>query len=256
MKVLGIDVGGSGIKGAPVDTKKGKLLKSRHRIPTPAGAKPEEVAQVIQEIVDYFEWEQPFGCGFPAVVQRGVTRSAANVDDQWVGFDTERYLEDLTGYPVRMINDADAAGLAEMKFGAGKGEDGVVVLITVGTGLGTSLFSNGQLVPNTELGHLEIDGEDAEWNASDAARTRDDLSWELWAPRFDRYLRTIERLFWPDLIIIGGGASKKKKMKKYMPYMTVTTKVVPAQLRNNAGIIGAALAAKPVKKAWKKQQKK
>ena len=185
MKVLGIDVGGSGIKGAPVDTKKGKLLAPRFRIPTPEGAKPKPVAKVVAEVAKHFEWDGPIGCGFPAAVQHGVARTAANIDDSWIGTDIEALFSQKSGCPVSVINDADAAGLAEMAFGAGAGRDGVVLIVTIGTGLGTSLFTNGVLLPNTELGHIEINGEDAELMASDAARKRDDLSWRKWAKRFD-----------------------------------------------------------------------
>lgn len=244
MEILGIDVGGSGIKGAPVDVFEGEMTGDRYRIPTPKGAKPDDVAQIVGRIARHFAWHGPIGCGFPAAIQKGVARTAANIDDTWIDTDVDDLFSEATGgCPVRVINDADAAGLAEMRFGAGKGVDGVVLIITIGTGLGTALFTDGRLVPNTELGHIEIDGEDAELRASDAARKREDLSWQEWAVRFDRYLRTMSKLFWPDLIILGGGASKRKKMKKYADYLTVQTEVVPAQLRNEAGIIGAALAA-------------
>jgi polyphosphate glucokinase len=242
MKVLGIDVGGSGIKGAPVNIKKGKLLAKRYRIPTPKGAKPKEVAKIVSEIAKHFNWDGPIGCGFPAAVQRGVARTAANIDETWIGTDIARLFCEKSGCTVKVINDADAAGLAEMAFGAGKGRDGVVLIVTIGTGLGTSLFTDGALLPNTELGHIEIDCEDAELNASDAARKRDDLSWKQWARRFDVYLSTLEKLVWPDLIILGGGASKK--FKKFSPYLTVQAEVVPAATLNEAGIIGAALAAR------------
>jgi polyphosphate glucokinase len=242
MKVLGIDIGGTGIKGAPVDTKKGELLAPRYRIPTPKGAKPKPVAKVVAKIAKHFDWDCPIGCGFPAVVQQGVTRTAANVDDRWIGLDAAKLLREKTQCPVTMINDADAAGLAEMAFGAGKGHSGVVLIVTIGTGLGTSLFTDGVLLPNTELGHIEINSEDAELMASDAARKRDDLSWKKWAKQFDEYLNRLEQLVWPDLIILGGGASKKHE--KFFPYLTVQAKVVPAESLNEAGIIGAALAVK------------
>ena len=245
MKVLGIDIGGSGIKGAPVDTKTGELLEGRYRIPTPPEAMPHDVAMIVEQLVRHFEWDDPVGCGFPAAVQNGVARTAANIHKSWIGTDIEALFSQATDCPVRVINDADAAGLAEMRFGAGKDRMGVVLVVTAGTGLGTALFTDGILVPNTELGHIEIDGQDAETNASDAARQRDDLSWPAWAGRFDVYLQTMEKLFWPNLIIIGGGASKK--MDKFAPYLTVSTEVVPAQLLNEAGIIGAALAGEALK---------
>ncbi len=240
MKVLGIDVGGSGIKGAPVDTKKGELLTPRFRIPTPEGAKPKDVAKEIARITAHFKWEGPVGCGVPAVIQHGVARTAANIDKVWIGTDIKKLFTKESGCPFHVINDADAAGLAEMAFGAGKGHNGVVLIVTIGTGLGTSLFTDGVLLPNTELGHIEIDCKDAELSASDAARKRDDLSWENWAKRFDSYLNTLERLIWPDLIILGGGASKKHD--KFFHNLTVQAEVLPAATLNEAGIIGAALA--------------
>jgi polyphosphate glucokinase len=241
MEILGIDIGGSGIKGAPVDTDTGALLAPRYRIRTPKPAKPRPVAKTVAEIVKHFEWQGPVGCGFPAVVQRGVTLTAANVHDKWIGEDAEALLAEQSGCRVRMINDADAAGLAEMAFGAGKGRLGTVLIITIGTGLGTALFTNGQLVPNTEFGHIEIRGKDAESRASDATRKRKNFSWKKWSRRLDTYLRTMENLVWPDLIILGGGVSKKHE--KFIPRLSVQAEVVPAQLLNEAGIVGAALAA-------------
>jgi polyphosphate glucokinase len=242
MKVLGIDIGGSGIKGAPVDTKKGELLAPRFRIPTPGGAKPKPVAKVVAKVTRHFDWEGPIGCGFPASVQRGVARTAANIHQSWIGTHVAELFREKCGCPVTVINDADAAGLAEMAFGAGKGYDGVVLIVTIGTGLGTSLFTDGVLLPNTELGHIEIDCEDAELSASDAARKRDELSWKKWADRFDGYLTSLEKLIWPDLIILGGGASKHHD--RFFKYLTVKAKVVPAATLNEAGIIGAALAVR------------
>jgi polyphosphate glucokinase len=241
MKVLGIDVGGSGIKGAPVDTKTGELLAPRFRIPTPKGAKPKPVTKQVAKLAQHFNWHGPIGCGFPAAVQHGVARTAANIDNNWIGTNIAELFSQASGCRVQVINDADAAGLAEMEFGAGKGRDGVVLIVTIGTGLGTSLFTDGVLLPNTELGHIEIDCEDAELSASDAARKRDDLSWGRWAKRFNVYLTSLEKLVWPDLIILGGGASKK--LDKFFPYLTVQAEVVPAETLNEAGIIGAALAA-------------
>jgi polyphosphate glucokinase len=241
MEILGVDIGGSGIKGSPVDTEAGHMLGERFRIPTPEGAKPRDVAEVVAEVARHFDWKGPIGAGFPAVIQHGVARTAANVDKSWIGTDAASLLSSATGCPVRVLNDADAAGTAEMRFGAGSGHDGVVFIVTIGTGLGTALFSDGVLVPNTELGHIEMDCQDAEWQASDAARKRDDLKWREWAVRFDRYLRRIDALFWPDLFILGGGASQK--MRKFEDLLTVDTEIVPAQLRNQAGIVGAAVAA-------------
>jgi polyphosphate glucokinase len=242
MHILGVDIGGTGIKGAPVDTETGIMLAPRHRIPTPEAAYPDDVAKVIVEIAHQFGWIGPIGCGFPGVVQNGTTLSAANVNKEWIGLDAAGLFSEATGCPVSVVNDADAAGLAEVTFGAGRGRTGIVLMVTIGTGLGTSLFVNGHLVPNTELGHIEIKGVDAELLASDAARQREDLSWKKWAKRFDLYLRTLERLLWPDLIILGGGAVKKQE--RFIPLLTVRTEIVPAVMGNDAGIIGAALAAR------------
>lgn len=241
-KILGIDIGGSGVKGAIVDTKVGKLLTERYRIPTPQPATPEAVADVIKEISDYFHWDGPIGVGFPGVIQHGVAKTAANVDDSWIDKDLNKLFSTVTGCTVHVVNDADAAGMAEVKFGAGKGEKGTLMLITVGTGLGTVIFTNGKLVPNLEFGHLIMHGADAELYASDAARKRDELDWETWAGRFNEYLLYIEALFWPDKIIIGGGASKKGD--RFFPHLTTQAEVVPAELKNEAGIVGAAMVSK------------
>ena len=243
MQVLGIDIGGSGIKGAPVDVEKGVMLTERYRIPTPQPAKPKPVAKTVAKIAKYFEWDGPIGCGFPAVVQQGITRTAANVHNKWIGTNAARLFSETTGCRVKVINDADAAAMAEMAFGAGKGRIGVVLLVTIGTGLGTSLFTNGVLLPNTELGHIEIDSKDAELLASDAARKRNDLSWKQWGKRLDTYLNRLEQLVWPDLIILGGGVSKKHA--RFVPHLTVQAEIVIAESFNEAGIIGAALAGKP-----------
>ena len=243
MKVLGIDIGGSGIKGAPVNTKTGELLGERYRIPTPQPSTPKAVAKVIAKIARHFDWKGPIGCGFPGVVQGGITKSAANVDKAWIGADAAGLIGKATGCPTIVYNDADVAGLAEMAFGAGKDRKGVVMLITIGTGLGTCIFTEGVLLPNTELGHIEFNGQDAELFASDAARKREDLSWKKWGKRFDAYLNYLYKLFSPDLIILGGGASKK--FEKFSEYITVPTEVVTAETLNEAGIIGAALAGQP-----------
>jgi polyphosphate glucokinase len=241
MEVLGIDIGGSGIKGAPVDTQTGAILAPRFRIATPQPAKPRPVAEAVAEIARHFSWQGPIGCGFPAVVREGVTLTAANIHKKWIGTNINELLHETTGCSVCVVNDADAAGLAEMAFGAGKGHTGTVLVITIGTGLGTALFTNGHLLPNTEFGHIQIDNRDAEWDASDAARKRDKLTWKRWAKRFDRYLRTMENLVWPDLIILGGGISKKQD--RFIPRLTVQAEVLPAQLLNEAGIVGGALSA-------------
>jgi polyphosphate glucokinase len=242
MHILGIDIGGSGIKGAPVDIKNGELLTERYRIPTPQPAVPNDVGDVVAEIARQFEWKGPIGCTFPAIIKDGVAFSAANVDKSWIGTNGEKLFRKKTGCSTLLINDADAAGIAEMEFGAGKGEAGVVIMLTLGTGIGSALFLNGALVPNTELGHLEIRGKDAEARASERIREERDLSWEKWAEKVDEYLQRVEFLFSPDLFIIGGGVSKK--YDKFLPLLHTRARVVPAQLFNDAGIVGAALAAK------------
>lgn len=242
MKALGIDVGGSGIKGAPVDVKTGKLLAERMRIKTPKKAEPQPIAEVVAEIARAFDWKGPIGIGFPAPIKGGVAMMAANVSDKWVGTNADELFTKVTGCDCTLINDADAAGLAEIKFGAGKGHPGTVIMITLGTGIGTAIFHNGHLLPNTEFGHLDMDGKDAEQRASDAVRQRQDLSWKKYAKRLNEYLTAMENLFWPDLFIIGGGISKEAE--NYVPLLNLTTPVVTAQLLNEAGIVGAALAAK------------
>ena len=242
MQVLGIDVGGSGIKGAPVETKTGELLAERIRIKTPKNAEPQPVVEVVAEIARSFNWKKPIGIGFPAPIKAGITMMAANVSEKWVGANADDLFTKITGCDCTMINDADAAGLAEVKFGAGKGQPGTVIMITLGTGIGTAIFHRGNLLPNTEFGHLEINGEEGEHRASDAARQRDGLSWKKYAKRLNKYLTAMERLFWPDLFIIGGGISKESE--KYIPRLTIETTVIPAQFLNEAGIVGAALAAR------------
>jgi polyphosphate glucokinase len=243
MEVFGIDVGGSGIKGAPVDTETGELLGERVRIKTPKPATPEAIVQTAVEVVRRSGWDGPAGCGFPAVIKGGVVRTAANIDKAAIGFDMQGRLEQELGSPVRVINDADAAGLAEMRWGAGREEAGVVLMLTLGTGIGTSLFIGGRLLPNTELGHIEVRGEEAEHRASDGARKREDLSWKEYAERLDEYLHRIEDLLWPDVIVVGGGISKKRE--KFFPHLTARTRVVQAEMLNEAGIAGAALAGVP-----------
>jgi polyphosphate glucokinase len=241
MEILGIDIGGSGIKVAPVNVSNGALLAPRYRIPTPQPAKPRPVARTLATVARHFDWHGPIGCGFPSVIRGGVATSAANIHKKWIGTNAEGMFAEETGCPVVVVNDADAAGLAEMSFGAAKGRSGVVLLITIGTGLGTAVFTDGHLLPNTEFGHIEIDGVDAESVASDAARKREKLSWKKWGKRFNKYLTTMESFLSPDLIILGGGVSKKHN--RFLPYVSINTEVVPAHLLNEAGIIGAALAA-------------
>jgi polyphosphate glucokinase len=243
--VLGVDVGGSGIKAAPVDTIKGELLAERHRIETPQPATPAAVVGTVADLAKHFQWTGPIGVGFPGVIKAGEVFTAANIDKKWIGHNAEKSIAEATGSKhVQVMNDADVAGMAEMRFGAGRSESGLVLMVTLGTGIGTALFINGVLVPNTELGHIEIDGgKEAEAYAADSAREREDLGWKEWAERVNKYLVTMEGLFWPDLIIVGGGVSKKAD--KFLPLLTVKARILPATLRNEAGIVGAALAAAP-----------
>ena len=244
---IGVDVGGSGIKAALVDLDTGELVSPRHRVPTPQPSAPAAVIASIARMVRKIEHEVifgsevPVGIGFPAIVIGGVTKSAANVDPGWVDFDADRATERVLHRPVHLVNDADAAGVAEMRFGAGVGRMGTVFLITLGTGTGSALFYNGTLVPNLELGHMEIRGRDAEKRSAAAARVRRGLSWKAWAADLDEHLLAIERLFSPQLFIIGGGVSKRAD--QYIPRLTVRAEVIPASLRNDAGIVGAAMAA-------------
>jgi polyphosphate glucokinase len=241
MQILGIDIGGSGIKGAPVDTETGKLLAARFRIPTPSPSKPKAVVGVVAEIARHFDWHAPVGCGFPGVIRDGVALTAANIHRSWIETNVADLFASQTGCPVKVLNDADAAGLAEMTFGAGRGRNGTVLVLTLGTGIGSALFNGGHLMPNTEFGHLQIRGKDAEKRASDAARKLEDLSWKDWTKRLDEYLDAMEALLWPDLIVMGGGAVKY--YERFAHRLTVRAEVVPAQLGNDAGMVGAALAA-------------
>ena len=238
---FGVDIGGSGIKGAPVDLRAGSLDDERLRISTPQPSTPDAMAEVVGMVVEHFGWSGPLGVTLPCVVKQGTAYTAANIDAAWIGTEAAALFQRHTGSPVVVLNDADAAGLAEMRFGAGRGCDGVVVLLTFGTGIGSALFLGGELVPNTEFGHLEVDGHDAETRAAAAARDIEDLSWEEWASRVSRYLRVLENLVWPDLIIAGGGVSKRAQM--WLPLLECRTKVVAAALQNTAGIVGAAAAA-------------
>ena len=238
---FGIDIGGSGIKGAPVDLESGELLADRLRIATPQPSTPAAVAVVVRQILDHFSWQACAGCTFPAVVRRGMTMTAANVDDGWIQLDADALLEQVSGRSVHLLNDADAAGLAEMQYGAGRGQSGVVIVLTLGTGIGSAVFSDGVLLPNTEFGHLEIRGKRAERRASDRSRKSKALSWSAWAARLEEYLRRMEDLFWPNLIILGGGVSKHHQ--HFLPLIRTRTPLRPAALRNEAGIIGAAYAA-------------
>jgi polyphosphate glucokinase len=240
MTVLGIDIGGTGIKGAPVNVETGTLLTEHFRVLTPHPATPDAVAGCVEEVVKHFEWTGEIGCTLPSVVKNGIVMTAANIDPSWIGTNAVTLFEAKTHCKTTVINDADAAGLAEMKFGAGRDNKGLVFMCTLGTGIGSALFIHGLLVPNTELGHIEVGGKDAELRAAERIRLEKDLTWKGYAKRVNRYLLNIEKLLWPDLIIIGGGASKNAS--RFIPHLTVHAQVVPAQLLNDAGIAGAALA--------------
>jgi polyphosphate glucokinase len=242
MQILGVDIGGSGIKGAIVDTVKGELVTDRYRVETPQPATPEAIAAAMAQLVIHFNWSGPVGCGFPAAIQHGIARTAANISPSFIGTHVDKLFSDATKCPCFSLNDADAAGMAEMHFGEGAGQFGVVLLITIGTGLGTVLFTGGKLLPNTELGHLYLkNGKKAEHFASGAVRKTQDLDWKSWGKRFNTYLTLMEELFWPDLIILGGGASKR--FDRFEGQITVEAPVKPAAFLNQAGIVGAALYA-------------
>ena len=242
MQILGVDIGGTGIKAAPVDVTTGALAAERVKIATPRPAEPDAIADIVRELVRRFGWRGPAGIAFPGVITDGITRTAANLDPAWIGLAARELFGKATGLQVSMINDADAAGLAEMKFGAGAGRRGTVLMLTFGTGIGSALFIDGILVPNTEFGHIEIRGKDAETRASEHAKELQDLSWDKWAGRVDEYLEHVEALLSPGLFIIGGGISRKSD--KFLPLLTgLTAPVVPAAMHNDAGIVGAAMAA-------------
>jgi polyphosphate glucokinase len=243
-KAIGIDIGGTGIKGAIVDVKNGLLLGERVRYETPTGGHPNDIAVVVAKIVRDLKPARatlPVGVCFPAVVQHGRTMSAANVSKEWIGLDADGLFESTLKRHVHVLNDADAAGVAEIKFGAAKRRKGLVIMTTLGTGIGTALFMNGELIPNAELGHLEIDGIDYETKASFSAKEREKLSFDEWAKRLQKYYSTLERLFSPDLIVVGGGVSKQ--WEEFLPKLELNCEIVPALKRNNAGILGAAALA-------------
>jgi polyphosphate glucokinase len=242
MQVLGIDIGGSGIKAAPVDVTTGTLTAARQKLATPHPSEPDAVADVVRQLVRAFEWTGPAGVTFPGVVTNGIVRTAANVDHAWIDTDARKLFGAATGLSVTVLNDADAAGVAEMTFGAGVGERSTVLMLTLGTGIGSALFTEGVLVPNTEFGHVEIRGRVAEKRASEFVREEEELSWGKWAGRVDEYMQHMEALLSPDLIIIGGGISRKSD--KFLPLLTgLRARVVPAKMLNDAGIVGAAMAA-------------
>jgi polyphosphate glucokinase len=242
-EAFGIDIGGTGIKGAVVDVATGRLVTSRKRILTPRPSTPEAVAEVVAKLVSDAGWSGPVGATFPAVIQHGVARSAANVDPSWIGTDVDACFTRATqaSTDVTVLNDADAAGIAEVRFGAAEGVAGVVILLTFGTGIGSALLFNGTLVPNTELGHLELDGHDAEKRAAASVREENKMPYKEWAKRVSRYMKHVEALFTPDLFVVGGGVSKDAA--KWVPRLNLHTPVKPAELLNDAGIVGAAIAA-------------
>lgn len=246
MEILGIDIGGTGIKGAPVNPHTGRLKKERLRLLTPNPATPAKVAKLVQEITQHFAWQGAIGIGFPGVVHSGKVLTAANLDRAWIGKQADKMFREATGCAVTVINDADAAGLAEMRFGAGRSHPGKVLLLTLGTGIGSALFVNGKLVSNTEFGHVQIRGKIAERRASDQVRVRKKLSWKKWAMRVQEYLEHMSLLLSPDLIILGGGAAKD--YKKFAQYLKIAAALKPAESGNLAGIVGAALAVQAANK--------
>lgn len=239
--VVGVDIGGTGIKGAPVDVAAGKLAAERVRLHTPSPATPDAVAAVVRQVLDQIGADGPVGLTLPAVVRGGTVETASNIDHMWIGVNAVDLFGQATGRPVGVVNDADAAGIAEVRFGAGQGSAGVVVIVTLGTGIGSALFVDGTLVPNSELGHIPRHHHDAEDWAAESVRERDDLSWKKYADRLQAYLEVVQHVLWPQLIIIGGGVSKKAD--KFLPRIELRTPIVPAQLMNDAGIVGAALFA-------------
>jgi polyphosphate glucokinase len=245
VEILGIDIGGSGIKGAPVHVATGRLATERFRIPTPDPATPESVATVVEKIRSHFDYHGVIGCTVPARVTHGLVRTAANIHKMWLNTPVDRLFRDATGCRVLTLNDADAAGLASMRFGAGQNRDGLVIFLTVGTGIGSAMFFDQKLIPNTELGHIHMKGGAAELYVSDRTRKNEDLTWKQWARRFQKYLDRIEFLFAPDTIIIGGGVSRPQKISAFWEYLETDADLVAEELQNEAGIIGAALTAEP-----------
>src|SRR4051794_1961244 len=239
---FGIDFGGTGIKGAPVDLDKGEFAAERERVKTPSPSTPQAVAEIFVDLLGRFpDSKGAVGVTVPGVVRRGVVHSAANIDEAWIGTDADKLFTDATGRDVHVVNDADAAGLAEVRYGAAKGRSGLVIVTTLGTGIGSAFVYNGVLVPNSELGHIEIDGYDAEKRAASSVKDAEGLSYPEWAKRLTRYYQTLEKLFSPDLFVVGGGVSKKAD--KFLPLVDIDTEIIPATLLNAAGIVGAALCA-------------
>lgn len=242
MNILGIDIGGSALKGAPVNTKTGKLLAERHRIATPKPLTPAQMAGEIKKLAAHFQWKGPIGVGFPGVIQSGVIRTSANLHKDFIDCDAAKLFSKVTRQRVSLVNDADAAGLAEAIFGAGKGKKGTVLMLTFGTGVGSALFIDGKLYPNSEFGHLRHKGKSYEKFVSAAARDHEDLSFKKWAHRVSDYINELETLTWPELIIVGGGISSEHK--KWFKHLEIRTPIVPASFLNEAGIVGAALNAR------------
>lgn len=243
-EILGIDIGGTGMKGAIIDMTTGKLLTERLKFATPSPATPEAMAATVQKLVDGLDYKgKLIGCGFPAIVVDGVAKSASNIDKSWIGVNIEKVLAKQTGCTVKVVNDADAAGIAEVSFGTAKGRMGTVILITIGTGLGSAMFTDGHLVRNSELGHFHLKGQDkvAEKFAANSVRKAEDLDWKTWTKRFNQYVARIERMFTPSLIVLGGGTSKRFDL--YKEFLKSKAEIIPAQLKNEAGVIGAAMYA-------------
>ena len=245
-QAIGVDIGGTGVKAALVDVSTGELRSDRVKVPTPVGGEPDDIAKAVVGLVEQLDAAKgtPIGVTFPAIVRHGRTMSAANVSKAWIGLEAERLFEDALGRDIHFVNDADAAGFAEDHYGAAKDAEGLVIMTTLGTGIGGALIYNGVLIPNAELGHLELDGHDAETRASNRVREAEGLSWEEWAKRLQRYYSHLEFLFSPDLFVVGGGVSKSSD--EFLPLLRLATPIVPAMLRNNAGIIGAAALARGV----------
>lgn len=246
---LGIDIGGTGIKAAPVNIQGGKLLANALKVSTPQPSTPAAIFPIIKDIIHHFKWKGDIGCGFPGVVKKGLVFTAPNLSDDWIGVDVKKKIQTFASGNVVVVNDTDAAGLAEMRFGAGKKYNrdggGVILVVTLGAGIGSALFVDGHLVPNTELGHIEMDGMDAEKRAASVIREREGLSWQEWGKRVNRYLQTMEMLFSPNLFIIGGGVSES--CEKFFPFLEIQAMIVPAEMGNDAGIVGAALAIEKFK---------
>ncbi len=242
MEILGIDIGGTGIKGAIIDTNTGEMKTERLRIPTPQPATPKAMMETVADLAREFNWSGYIGAGFPAAIKHNIVKTASNIDKTWIGLNAAQEIQKVTGCKATVVNDVDAAGYAEVNFGAGKGVDGTVIVAAFGTGIGTAIFTEGMLLPNTELGHLKLRGMIAEHYTSNSAREKEDLSWDKFGKRVNRYLNRLEFLFWPDLIVLGGGVSKKYELYSHM--FDLETEVKPAKLKNQAGIVGAAMAAK------------